>query len=75
MTARVFLNAERSAIVEEGSAEAAFSIHVKDAKKLGLLSDKAAAAAEAKPDVAEAPEADTEQAMADRTITSRKARK
>lgn len=46
MTAKVFVNADRSKVVPEGSTEAAFSLHVKEARKLGLVSEKVAKAAE-----------------------------
>lgn len=40
MTAKVYVNADRSAIVPEGSAEAAMQLHVRDAKRLGLVVDE-----------------------------------
>lgn len=56
MTARVFVNADRSKIVPEGSIQAAFAIHVKEARKLGLVSAKAADEAD-KPEIEASPEA------------------
>lgn len=37
MTDKVYVNADRTAIVPEGSAEAAMQLHVRDAKRLGLI--------------------------------------
>ena len=40
MTESVFVNRDRSKVVEEGSPEAAHKIHLKEAKRLGLLKEK-----------------------------------
>ena len=37
MTESVYVNSDRSKVVEEGSPEAAYRIHTKEAKRLGLL--------------------------------------
>lgn len=47
MTAAVYLNREKTAIVPEGSPEAAFRVHVRDADRLGL--SPATPAVETKP--------------------------
>lgn len=40
MTESVYVNSDRSKIVEEGSPDAAYRIHLKDAKRLGLVADR-----------------------------------
>ena len=39
MTESVYVNRDRSKIVEEGSPEAAYRLHAKDAKRLGLVKE------------------------------------
>ena len=39
MTESVYVNRDRSKVVEEGSPDAAYRIHTKEAKRLGLLKD------------------------------------
>ena len=39
MTDSVYLNRDRSKVVEADSPEAAWKVHVKDAKRLGLLKE------------------------------------
>ncbi|MEO5965218.1 MAG: hypothetical protein ABIR11_07110 [Candidatus Limnocylindrales bacterium] len=63
MTARVFVNADRSKIVPEGSTQAAFAIHVKEARKLGLVSAKAADEAEKSGDPSPEAAANTAKAL------------
>ncbi|MCA1788442.1 MAG: hypothetical protein LC667_00915 [Thioalkalivibrio sp.] len=40
MTESVYVNRDRSRVVGEGSPEAAWKIHAKEAKRLGLLSEQ-----------------------------------
>ena len=39
MTESVYVNADRTKVVSEGSADAAFRIHRKEAARLGLVKD------------------------------------
>lgn len=40
MTEAVYVNADRSKVVDEDSPEAAYRIHTKEAKRLGLLKER-----------------------------------
>lgn len=42
MTESVFVNADRTKVVDEGSRDAAYKIHLKDAVRLGLVKAKKA---------------------------------
>lgn len=39
MTESVYVNSDRSKVVEAGSPEAAYKVHVKEAKRLGLIKE------------------------------------
>lgn len=40
MTAKVYVNRDRTMVVPEGSAEAAMQLHVREAQRLGLVVDE-----------------------------------